>query len=116
MTAPDPQERPWGSYVVLGAGDGYQVKRIVVQPNQRLSYQRHTHRSEHWFVIRGSGELLLDGQMREVGVGDSVDVPVGGSHRIGNTGVEPLVFIEVQLGDYLGEDDIERLEDDYGRT
>jgi len=116
MTTPKHDERPWGSYTVLDSGDGYQVKEIVVKPNKRLSYQRHTHRSEHWFVVRGSGQVVLDGQQLDVAVGDAVDVPIGGSHRMGNSGTEPLVFIEVQLGDYLGEDDIERLEDDFGRT
>lgn len=101
---------------MLGDADGYQVKRIVVQPNKRLSYQRHSHRSEHWFVVRGSGQLVLDGQVRDIHIGEAVDVPVGRLHRIGNTGTEPLVFIEVQIGSYLGEDDIERLEDDFGRT
>lgn len=108
-------ERPWGSYTVLGGGDGYQVKEIVVQPDKRLSYQRHAHRSEHWFVVGGLGEVILDGQTRHVAVGDVVDVPTGMLHRVGNTGTMPLVFIEIQTGDYLGEDDIERVDDDFGR-
>jgi mannose-6-phosphate isomerase len=116
MTTAKRSERPWGSYTVLGGADGYQVKQIVVQPNKRLSYQRHAHRSEHWFVVRGSGQLVLDGQPRDIHIGEAVDVPIGCLHRIGNTGTEPLVFIEVQIGSYLGEDDIERLEDDFGRT
>ncbi len=109
-------ERPWGEYTVLGGGDGFQVKSIVVKPGERLSYQRHDHRSEHWFIVAGVGEVVLEGVSRRVGAGDSVDVPVGGLHRIGNTGDEPLVFVEVQRGAYLGEDDIERLEDDFGRA
>ena len=109
-------ERPWGSYVVLGGGDGYQVKKIVVQPGMRLSYQRHAHRSEHWLVVGGAGEVVLDGRLRDVTVGDVVDIPIGRLHRVGNTGTEPLVFIEIQLGDYLGEDDIERIDDDFGRS
>ena len=116
MTAPQRDERPWGAYTVLGGADGYQVKEIVVEPGKRLSYQRHAQRSEHWFVVRGSGEVTVDGRLRDIGVGDAIDVPIGGLHRIGNTGTEPLVFIEVQMGDYLGEDDIERLEDDFERT
>ena len=116
MTGRESDERPWGSYVVLGGGDGYQVKEIVVKPEQRLSYQRHAHRSEHWYVVVGSGQVVLDGQPRDVSVGDVVDVPIGRLHRVGNTGTEPLVFIEVQLGDYLGEDDIERIDDDFGRA
>jgi mannose-6-phosphate isomerase len=116
MTTQKHDERPWGAYTVLGGADGYDVKEIVVQPGKRLSYQRHAHRSEHWYVVRGSGRVVLDGQQRDVGVGDSVDVPIGRLHRIGNTGAEPLVFVEVQVGAYLGEDDIERLEDDFGRV
>ena len=116
MTSRTHDERPWGNYTVLGGGDGYQVKQIMVNPGKRLSYQRHAHRSEHWLIVGGSGEVVLDGVTREVTVGDAVDVPIEGSHRIGNTGIETLTFIEVQLGDYLGEDDIERLEDDFGRV
>lgn len=116
VTSSQHDERPWGDYTVLGGGDGYQVKEIVVKPAKRLSYQRHAHRSEHWFIVHGSGRVVLDGRQTDVGVGEAVDVPIGGLHRIENTGAEPLVFIEVQLGDYLGEDDIERLEDDYGRA
>ncbi len=108
--------RPWGSYTVLGGGDGYQVKEIVVEPDKRLSYQRHAQRSEHWFVVARSGQVVLDGEEREVLVGDVVDVPIGLLHRVGKTGTEPLVFIEIQSGDYLGEDDIERIDDDFGRS
>ncbi len=115
MTVPQHDERPWGSYTVLGSGDGYQVKQITVKPGKRLSYQRHAHRSEHWYVVTGSGQVVLDGVERDVTVGDAVDVPIGGLHRIGNNGDTLLIFIEVQRGDYLGEDDIERLEDDFGR-
>lgn len=115
MTTPKRDERPWGRYTVLGGAEGYQVKEIVVRPDKRLSYQRHAHRSEHWFVVRGSGQAVLDGVRRDIGVGDSVDVPIGALHRIGNTGSEPLVFIEVQMGAHLDEEDIERLEDDFGR-
>lgn len=109
-------ERPWGGYTVLGNDDGFQVKEIVVHPGKRLSYQRHALRSEHWYVVRGSGRITLDGEQSDLGVGDSVDVPIGQLHRIENTGTEPLIFIEVQLGSYVGEDDIERIEDDFGRN
>ena len=109
-------ERPWGAYTVLGAADGYQVKEIVVRAGKRLSYQRHARRAEHWYVVRGEGLVLLDGAEHSIGAGDSVDVPVGGLHRIANPGPGPLVFIEVQTGDYFGEDDIERFEDIYGRV
>jgi mannose-6-phosphate isomerase len=107
--------RPWGAYTVLTEGDGFKVKTIEVRPEQRLSYQRHARRSEHWFVVAGEGVVTLDGSRLEVRGGDAVDVPRGAAHRIHNTGAVPLVFVEVQHGDYFGEDDIVRLEDDYGR-
>ena len=109
-------ERPWGSYTVLGNDDGYQVKVIAVHPGRRLSYQRHAQRSEHWYVVRGSGLVTLDGEQSDIGVGDAVDIPIAQLHRIENNGTKPLVFIEVQMGSYLGEDDIERVEDDFGRS
>ena len=112
----DEQNRPWGHYDVLSDGDGFKTKAITVQPGKRLSYQRHARRSEHWFVVRGSGTVLLDGTDLEVAAGSAVDVPVGVAHRITNTGQVDLVFVEVQHGEYFGEDDIERLEDDYGRA
>jgi mannose-6-phosphate isomerase len=110
-------ERPWGSYTVLAEGDDYKVKRITVLPGKRLSYQRHARRGEHWFVVEGSGRITLDGEEIDVFPGAAVDVPVGAAHRIANTGTaQPLTFIEVQRGDYFGEDDIVRLEDDFGRA
>ena len=112
---PEYSERPWGSYTVLAEADTYKVKTIEVHPGQRLSYQRHAHRSEHWFVVEGQGAVTLDGTESSVKRGDTVDVAVGVAHRIHNTGEEPLVFVEVQHGDYFGEDDIVRLDDDYGR-
>ncbi|MGC8497994.1 MAG: phosphomannose isomerase type II C-terminal cupin domain [Acidimicrobiales bacterium] len=110
-------ERPWGSYVVLeGDAADHKVKRIVVAPGQRLSYQRHRQRAEHWFVVAGSGRVTLDEVVRTVGPGDSVDIAVGQAHRVEALGPGPLVFIEVQTGTSFGEDDIERLSDDYGRA
>jgi mannose-6-phosphate isomerase len=109
-------QRPWGDYEVLDDTPTFKVKRITVEPGQRLSYQRHEHRAEHWFVVGGSGLVTLDGTDREVEAGTAVDVPRGAAHRIQNTGDAPLVFIEVQRGTYFGEDDIERLSDDYGRV
>jgi mannose-6-phosphate isomerase len=109
-------ERPWGSYTVLADGAGYKVKRITVQAGKRLSYQRHARREEHWFVVGGAGRATIDGDEFEVVSGTAVDVPVEAAHRIANTAAEPLVLIEVQRGDYLGEDDIVRLEDDFGRA
>ena len=109
-------ERPWGSYTILDEGAGYKVKRIEVAPGRRLSYQKHARRSEHWMVVQGEGKVTLDGREREVGAGDTVDVPIGAAHRIEGTGRATLVFIEIQRGGYLGEDDIVRLQDDFGRA
>ena len=109
-------ERPWGSYTVLGDEQDHKVKRIVVAPGRRLSYQRHAHRAEHWFVVRGAGVVTLDGVDHEVAAGGAIDVPLGAAHRMGNPGTEELVFVEVQHGESFAEDDIERLEDDYGRA
>ncbi|HEV3281267.1 MAG TPA: phosphomannose isomerase type II C-terminal cupin domain [Acidimicrobiales bacterium] len=107
--------RPWGSYTVLDDDATHKVKRIVVRAGKRLSYQRHARRSEHWFVVRGTATAILDGVERELRPGDSLDIPAGADHRIGNTGPTDLVFVEVQHGEYFGEDDIVRLEDDFGR-
>jgi len=110
-------ERPWGSYTVLAEGAAYKVKRITVQAGKRLSYQRHARREEHWLVVGGAGRATIDGDEFDVVSGTAVDVPVEAAHRIANTGTaEPLVLIEVQRGDYVGEDDIVRLEDDFGRA
>jgi len=111
----DHDERPWGAYTVLDRGEGWQLKRIVVQPGARLSYQTHQHRSEHWVVVEGSGRVTLDGRDLDLGPGETVDIPVGAAHRMANPGLLPLTFVEVQRGGYLGEDDITRLEDDFGR-
>ena len=108
-------ERPWGSWHVLAVGSGYKVKRIQVNPGERLSYQTHEHRSEHWVVISGLATCVIDGETSVAGPGESVHVPVGSAHRITNEHTEELVIIEVQHGAYTGEDDITRLEDDYGR-
>ena len=110
-------ERPWGSYYVLADADDHKVKRIVVEPGKRLSYQRHSHRSEHWFFLQGEGRFVLDEIEVPIVTGQAVDIPAGCAHRIENTSAdEPLVFIEVQHGTYFGEDDIVRLEDDFGRA
>jgi len=108
--------RPWGAYTVLDDDPTFKVKRIEVLPGKRLSYQRHARRSEHWFIVHGTAVVTLDGERRTVTGGDAIDVPVGTDHRIENPSDVPVVFVEVQHGDYFGEDDIVRLEDDYGRT
>ena len=107
--------RPWGTFTVLDEGKGYKVKRIEVLAGKRLSYQRHSCRAEHWMVVAGTARVTLDGREHTVGCGETVDIPVGGAHRIENPGSDTLVFIEIQRGDYLGEDDIVRLEDDFNR-
>ena len=109
-------QRPWGGYTVLDDDATFKVKRIEVLPGKRLSYQRHARRSEHWFIVHGTAVVTLDGVQHEVSAGDAIDVPVGTDHRIENASHAPVVFVEVQHGDYFGEDDIVRLEDDYGRT
>lgn len=109
-------ERPWGTYTVLAEGQGFKVKTIEVRPGQRLSYQKHARRAEHWFVVAGAGVVTLDGTAVGISNGDAIDIPQGTAHRIHNTGPVPLVFIEVQTGQYFGEDDIIRLDDDYGRS
>jgi mannose-6-phosphate isomerase len=108
--------RPWGSYTVLEEGRNFKVKRIEVLPGKRLSYQKHSQRAEHWFVIEGTARVTLDGSEITVAAGQAIDIPVGSAHRVENPGTEDLIFIEVQRGNYLGEDDIVRLEDDFGRT
>jgi mannose-6-phosphate isomerase-like protein (cupin superfamily) len=109
-------QRPWGSFTILDEDTDYKVKRIEVLPTKRLSYQKHAHRSEHWFVVRGTAKVTLNGKEILVKKGEDVDIPVGTAHRVENPAEELLVFIETQTGDYFGEDDIERLEDDFGRS
>lgn len=108
-------ERPWGRWLVLETGDGFCVKRIEVEPGQRLSKQFHHHRSEDWIIVRGEGLVECDAERMQVRAGDRVRIPLLAHHRIRNTGDEPLIFIEVQHGAHLDENDIVRVEDDYGR-
>jgi len=108
--------RPWGYYTVLSDEADYKVKRIVVYPGKRLSLQRHRRRSEHWYVVSGNAVVTLDERDVPLRAGEAVDIPKGAAHRVMNPGDVNLAFIEVQTGDYFGEDDIERLEDDYGRV
>ena len=107
--------RPWGAFTVLDEGENYKVKRIEVLPGKRLSYQKHSQRAEHWIVVRGTAKVTLDDREIVLNVGDDVDINIGSAHRVENPGDETLVFIEVQRGRYLGEDDIVRLQDDFGR-
>jgi mannose-6-phosphate isomerase len=110
-------ERPWGNYTVLDDdAPDHKVKRIVVHPGKRLSYQKHSKRAEHWFIVSGTAQVTLDGEVIELQPGQAIDIPREGAHRIGNPGAVDVVFIEVQHGTYFGEDDIVRLEDDYGRV
>ena len=108
--------RPWGRYDIVDADTGFQVKRLTVIPGGKLSYQRHKQRSERWVVVRGAATVTLDDVVSEFRVGQVIFVPAMAKHRIENREDSPLVIIEVQLGHYLGEDDIERFEDAYGRT
>jgi mannose-6-phosphate isomerase-like protein (cupin superfamily) len=107
--------RPWGRWTVLGEGKGYRVKQIDVDPGCRLSLQFHHHRSEHWIVVSGMARVTIGEQVADVHPQESAFVPAGTSHRIENPGPLPLTVIEIQSGTYLGEDDIVRLHDDYGR-
>jgi mannose-1-phosphate guanylyltransferase/mannose-6-phosphate isomerase len=108
--------RPWGSYEGLSFGDRFQVKRIVVNPGKVLSLQFHHHRAEHWVVVRGTAKITVGNEVRLLGEDQSTYIPLGAVHRMENPGRIPLEIIEVQTGAYLGEDDIVRLEDSYGRT
>lgn len=107
--------RPWGYYQLLSDASNHQVKRIVVEPRGSLSLQRHKMRSEHWYAVAGEGHATIDGTVVTLRQGIAVDIPQGAVHRLENISTENLVIIEVQTGTYFGEDDIERLEDKYGR-
>ena len=108
--------RPWGFYEVLSDEPDHKLKRITVYPGKRLSLQRHRRRSEHWYIVQGSGVVTLDDKEIKIEGGEAVDIPKGAAHRIMNPTKNNMIFVEVQRGDYFGEDDIERLEDDYGRA
>jgi len=108
--------RPWGTFTVLDEGDGFKVKRIEVFPGKRLSYQKHLRRAEHWVMVQGTAKVTLDDREIVVEAGEAIDIGIGSAHRVENPGEQTLLFIEVQRGDYLGEDDIVRLQDDFGRV
>ena len=107
--------RPWGTYTVLEVAKGYKLKRIEVKPNKRLSLQKHYHRNEHWIVLSGTATVSVDGATKIVRANESVYIQMGQAHRLANEGKIPLVIVEVQVGEYTGEDDIVRLEDDFAR-
>lgn len=114
--SPTFDQRPWGSFTVLDGTENYKVKRIEVLPGKRLSYQSHAKRAEHWYVVSGIAKVTLNGDEILVKAGESVDIGIGTAHRVENPEpTEMLVFIEVQTGEYFGEDDIVRYEDDFGR-
>jgi mannose-6-phosphate isomerase len=109
-------ERPWGMYEVLAEEDGYKVKRIEVNAGHRLSLQMHKRRSEHWVIVTGEALVTLGDRETTLRANQNALIPPQTKHRVANPGPGPLVFIEVQCGSYLGEDDITRFEDDYDRT
>lgn len=117
MASREPTEkRPWGAFYVLDEGPGYKVKRIVVAPQGRLSLQSHSHRSEHWTVVAGEATVTVGDSVLRLKRGDAVDIAKGARHRLENFGTIDVEVIEVQFGDYLGEDDIVRYEDAYQRA
>ncbi len=109
-------ERPWGSYTVLEENKNYKIKRIDVNSGHRLSLQMHHHRSEHWIVVSGTAKVTCGERESIVNVNESTFIPMGTMHRLENPGLIPLIIIEVQSGEYLGEDDIVRFHDDYRRV
>jgi mannose-1-phosphate guanylyltransferase/mannose-1-phosphate guanylyltransferase/mannose-6-phosphate isomerase len=107
--------RPWGWYEGVDKGERFQVKQLVVKPGQKSSMQIHHHRSEHWVVVKGTAEVTLSGEKRLLSEDESIYIPLGAPHRIYNPGRIPMHFIEVQSGSYLEENDIVRIDDEYGR-
>ena len=108
--------RPWGSYTILLESENYKIKQIIVKPKGRLSLQKHHHRNEHWIVVSGSAIVTIGEKESFLKANESTYIPMGEVHRLENPGILPLVLIEVQMGEYLGEDDIVRLSDDYKRS
>jgi mannose-6-phosphate isomerase len=115
MTDAESPQRPWGFVEILAEERDHKVIRLTIIPGGRLSLQRHQRRLEHWYVIKGSATATLGDKKVKLSAGSSVDVPMRTVHRIENLGSDPFVLIEIQRGEYFGEDDIERFEDDYGR-
>ncbi len=109
------EQRPWGKFFVIQESNDHKIKQIEVNSGHRLSYQYHNKRSEVWVIIQGQGKVCLDGDYKKYKKNDIIIIPKGMKHRIENSGVDKTIFIEIQTGDYFGEDDIVRLEDDYNR-
>lgn len=110
-------QAPWGSWQILDETTQYKVKRVLIEPEQRLSYQSHEKREENWFIAAGEAEITLDGIIHKLKAGDYIHIPFKAKHRIQNSSAnEVLIFIEIQRGSYFGEDDIQRFADDYGRA
>ena len=107
--------RPWGYYTVLADEHDHKVKRIVVYPGKRLSLQRHRKRSEHWYIVSGRAVVTRNDELHDLNPGSAIDIPCEHIHRVENPGTDNMVFIEIQTGEYFGEDDIERIEDDFDR-
>jgi mannose-6-phosphate isomerase len=108
-------QRPWGWFETVSEAPGFKIKRIGVFPGQQISLQKHRHRAEHWVVVQGIARVTIDERVFDLSVGQSCDINLGQVHRLANPGSDPLEIVELQFGDYLGEDDIIRLSDDYGR-
>lgn len=109
-------QRPWGWYETVSESPNHKIKRIGVSPGQRISLQKHSQRAEHWVVVQGTARVTLDAHTFDLAVGQHCDIALGQVHRLSNVTAEPVEIIEVQFGAYLGEDDIVRLGDDYGRA
>ena len=108
--------RPWGCYKIISETPHYKIKEVTVFPGKRMSLQRHRHRAEHWYILSGKALVNLNNEEFPLKSGQSIDIPQGATHRMANPESEDLIYIELQTGDYFGEDDIERLEDDFGRV
>tara|TARA_B100001175_G_scaffold299212_1_gene290416 strand:- start:256 stop:606 length:351 start_codon:yes stop_codon:yes gene_type:complete len=115
MILKESEERPWGRFFVLQDNPNYKIKRIEVDPGERLSYQYHNKRSEMWIIVEGVATVTLESKVEELSYGETIFISQGLKHRVENQGAKKLVFIEVQTGSYFGEDDIIRIEDDYNR-
>ena len=107
--------KPWGCYQVLNSQEGFLVKKIIVKPLSKLSLQSHKHRSEHWIIVQGTAEVIIDENSYTLSVNESIYVPLGSKHRLENNTEKDLIIVEVQIGDLLKEDDIVRYDDIYGR-